>query len=119
MADIYAQFDAATRNLEAYAILKDGDMVGRVVFRHGNQCTCFAQLWGLSMARGWARGYGYDKASAAFEAAASRIHATDLVTPLPRDLTHLEAWHRAVKGQEGDNWRRRLEAEGYTVIGVL
>lgn len=115
----YESFDKFTASIEAFCIIKDGQAVGRVVFRHLSQCTCYAQIWGLEMQKGWARGNGYDRASGAFEAAASRIHLGDNKdrTTDPKWRVHLEAWHKAAKGPEGIRWKQRLEDAGYTVAG--
>ena len=58
MTDIYDKFDAATRAFEAYAILRDGKPVGRIVIKFGNAATAYVQVWGVAdghRPRNWLR----------------------------------------------------------------
>lgn len=114
----YIQFDKASKTLSAYAVLKDGQFIGRVVFKHGQMRTyCYAQVWGAPMARGSANGYGYDKSSAACEAAVAKLF---IGANPPTSNAHVEAWKVAVTPQSGGlNWQRRLEDAGYTICGVV
>lgn len=120
MATVYEQFDKATRDVSAFAVFKGPDYIGRVVFKRGTsglRTTCFAQVWGLRMAKGMANGGGYDKDSAAAENAISKIKPEDERDPAP--LEHLKAWQDAMKGPEGERWNRRLDAAGYNVVHVI
>lgn len=117
MTDIHEQFGKAFSKIEAYAITKDGESVGRVVFKYpaaAGRLYCYLQVWGAEMARGFAGGYGYDKASAAFTAAAGRL-------PTPEERTgalpHTEAF-RAVT-DSGERWASQLRAAGYDVLAVI
>jgi len=55
------------RKVEALAITYQGEIVGRVLFRHsGALCTCWLQVNGAAMVQGYARGFNYDKRNSAF-----------------------------------------------------
>ena len=114
--NIWHQFDKATKAISAYAILKDGAFVGRIVFRHGAAMSCYLQVWGSAMVKGQARGGGYDRATAAaYNAAAQPAHADD------RQHGAAAALRAALLGASdgGTGWINRLEAAGYTVCGVV
>lgn len=75
MTDIYDTFNKATSSIGAYALLSQGEAVGRVIFKRGTSgnVRCFLQLWGFEMQQGSAGGFGYDKESAAFAEAACKL----------------------------------------------
>ncbi len=117
--DIYKQFDAATANLSAYAVIKDGKAIGRIVFKYprdgmGRQ-WCYMQVWGAAMVRGYASGCGYDKHSASAAGAASKLNDDGRD---PDCNAHLTAWRNAIK-DDGQGWDRNLRAAGYEVQAIL
>ena len=114
MTNIYEQFDKAFLRVSAYTLLRAGDPIGRVAFKHpadgAGRLWCYLQVWGYPMVRGYAGGYGYDKRSAAFETAARKLTQDDRVSQNIRD---------AVAKDFGLSWIRQLEAEGFTVAIVI
>lgn len=118
---VYVQFDAAFSKISAYVVFKGAENVGRVVFKYGNRAHCYAQVWGAPMAHAHASGYGYDKTTAACEVAIARIalRPDSCATPAAPVLRHLAAWQAAMKGKDGETWRRRLEDAGYTVAHAI
>ena len=112
----YAAFDRAFSNVSAYLITYEGQQVGRVAFKHGSSVQCFAQLWGSDMQRGKASGGGYDRSTAAAEAAFASIGEGDV---RPDVQQHVDAIKQAMAGPEGQRWISRIEAAGYTVQHVF
>lgn len=122
MTVIYDQFDKATAQVGAYAILKDGKFVGRVVFKYprdgAGRLYCYLQAWGATMVRGFASGGGYDKRTAAFEDAARKLQKDSV----PSDVQALDtvfAFLDVAAENSGERWDRRLETRGYVVACVI
>lgn len=119
--NIYEQFDAATRELSAYAVFKGSDPVGRVVFKRtasGMRTTCFLQIWGSPMVKGVANGCGYDKDSASFTNAASQYGPNEPGRDVLGDEQSRRADFHAVK-DNGYRWSDQLRELGYTVQHVI
>lgn len=77
---IYKQHDKAFQNVAAYLIIKGGEPVAKIAFKYprdgASRLWAYAQVFGYRMARGYASGYGYDKATAATEDAFKSIDPT-------------------------------------------
>jgi hypothetical protein len=116
MSNIYDQFDAATRTLSAYAIADGAAIVGRVVIRHGGQCTAFCHIWGAQMSKGIARGGGYDRASAAVEAGFAKHGTSEYDHSCNAIVARVQA---ALAGPSGRNWYDRLADAGFTIQHVI
>jgi len=105
MTTIYELHDKAFQHVRAYALVHKGQHVGLISFKYPNdgagRLWCYVHLFGLTMARGYAGGYGYDKTSAAAFAAVQNI-PTDSGQPLASKLAI--ALRKAVKG-EGSDWK--------------
>jgi hypothetical protein len=77
-ANIYDQHSKAFDRVSAYVLADHatGEQVGTVAFKYpadgAGRVYCYLHIHGLPMMRGCATGYGYDKTTAAFEAAASK-----------------------------------------------
>lgn len=116
---IYDKFDAATRAFEAYALLRDGKPVGRIVIKFGNAATAYVQVWGAPMATGGATVYGYDKASSAVMAAICNMAEG----PSEVDVSAWDAFGalRAVEAnwRGGTDYCHALEAAGFTLAVVM
>lgn len=123
MADVYDQFDKATARLDAYAVMSGAAYVGRIVFAYpsdgAGRLWCYAQAWGATMVRGYAGGYGYDKRSAAAQAAVAKLLPG--TGDRPDTIEHVGRWRAALADQpaSGEGWQRRLEDAGYTVLSLL
>ena len=115
MTKIYEQFDKAFAKVSAYAIFKGAAPVGRVCFKHpkdgAGRLWCYVQVWGAEMVRGYAGGYGYDKASAAFIAAAGQLYAGK------QDAFHFYSFRQVQNN--GHRWSDQLKDLGYTVQHVI
>lgn len=119
MTDVYAQFDKAFGNVSAYGLMFAGENVGRVVFKHGAAVTAYVQLWSAPMTKGRAGGGGYDRASAAFDAAAAKLDAPNADHTKTGARAHA-AIVRALRTElDGHKWSSRLEGEGFEIINVI
>lgn len=118
MADIYEQHDAAFANVSAFVILnKAGEIRGRVTFKYprdgAGRLYAYVHWLGVSMTRGYAGGYGYDKRSAAVAAAARKIE-------WPIDTgSGSDAIAAAMMRDGGDDWTRAVEKAGFTVYQAV
>lgn len=117
MSDIYDQHSAAFRNVSAYVILKDGARVATVAFKFGTSVTAFVHWFGVEMTKGRAGGGGYDRQSAAVDAAARKI--PDDVTGRAGDAEARQAFVDASHDRDGRHWYQRLEAAGFTVLQAV
>jgi hypothetical protein len=117
--NIYDQHRAAFSNVSAYVVLKDGKRVASVAFKFprdgAGRLYCYLHIFGAPMARGYAGGYGYDKRSAACEAAAAK-HSRDAY---PEDLANIDAIKAALAGDSGYEWDRRLRDAGFDVVQAV
>lgn len=118
---IYDAFDKAMRRCGAYAILSEsGEYVARIVFAYprdgAGRLYCYAQVFGGHMARGSAAGYGYDKGTAAFEAAAAGLPSDPDTLGLAGE--HVAKFKAAAEESGGWRWTTRLERMGYRVCSV-
>lgn len=119
MSDIYQQHDKAFANVAAYVLVDGiGNRVATVAFKFprdgAGRLWCYLHVVGLEMVRGHARGFGYDKRSAAIEAAAKRL--PDAIPPMPPSRDFMRAAHEtaqairaALAGDSGADWRDRIE----------
>lgn len=116
MAKVYDQFDAAFKQVSAYAVLKDGKHVASVTLKHGRSVVAYVHWIGLAMTRGQAGGGGYDRSSAAVEKAAARTVGG------ARSADWLQADNFVGVLKEGNGsrrWFQELEANGYVVVNVI
>jgi hypothetical protein len=133
MADIYDQFDAATRRIGAYALLREGRYAGKIVLHYpadgAGRLHAYVQVFGCTMVRAHASGYGYDKGTAAVYYAAKKIgvearriyeteaadarHATPLI--VRQDLAAVD---NGMKSDGGEDWKRQMENAGFQVLTV-
>jgi hypothetical protein len=119
MSSIYDQHQAAFQNVSAYVILKNGERVATIAFKFprdgAGRLYCYLHIFGASMCRGHANGYGYDKKSAAAESAAAR-HSRDTY---PNDLANIDAIKAALAGDSGWDWDHRLRDAGFDVVQAV
>jgi hypothetical protein len=115
---IYDQFDRATANFNAVALIRDGVPVGRVLIKHGSAATAYVHIWGTEMTKGHAGGGGYDKSTAAVILAARKV-----VMPDKRRVRECEAvaamQEAFADGRDGMGWEQRFEKFGFTIARVI
>jgi hypothetical protein len=110
MPNIYDQHAKAFANVSAYIVARKGERIASVAFKHGARCTCYFHIIGTPMAKGWADGGGYDKASAAAHSAIGRIDPN----AYPEHLALLKEIASAVR-DAGNSWDRDLRDAGFDV----
>jgi hypothetical protein len=125
MTKIYDQHAAAFSNVSAFVIMKDGERVATIAFKFpkdgAGRLWCYCHWLGLEMVRGYASGYGYDKRSAAVEAAARNY------TPQPKSREEAVAFIESNKGKflnaiftmGGKDWNDALRDAGFTVLHAV
>jgi|GWRWMinimDraft_5_1066013.scaffolds.fasta_scaffold05958_7 hypothetical protein len=124
MSKIYDQHSQAFRYVEAYAVLKDGELVARITFkfaRSGLQTQCYVHWIGIQMVKGRANGGGYDKSSAAAAHAANKMPlGLDAKTGTECDPNHdYNPFLRALRKDDGYSWDRCLRDAGFNVVQAV
>jgi len=118
MTDIYRKFDAATSRTTAVALIYAGKVAGRIVIKFGEAATAYVQIWGLEMQSGRATGGGYDKATAAVEAAVAKLKPLKAGDDLAAQNAKW-ALCSAFDGADGRGWEQRLETCGFTIARAI
>lgn len=118
MADIYDQHKAAFASVSAYVVLDDkGERVATVAFKYprdgAGRLYCYLQIFGTSMVRDFAGGFGYAKHDAAIHKASRRIKLTGVPSYANLDAT-IAAFQGALK-DSGYSWQHELREAGFTV----
>ena len=129
MTSIYDQHDVAFRNVSAYVILKDNELVARVSFKFpkdgAGRLYAYVHWLGTQMVRGYAGGYGYDKASAAVASAAKRMPMKVSIDPAEDNYVRADSlpeYHKflyELLEDGGEYWDNRLRKAGFTVIQAV
>ncbi len=129
--DIYQKFDRAFAHVEAHVIIgSKGDVVAKIAFKRGNAVTAFVHWYGLTMEFGVAQGGGYDRASAACDAAARKLKAQlkALAAESGKDYEAallgyetdgLAAFLAALDDRDGARWSDRLYRAGFKVYQAV
>jgi len=118
-SNTYERFDKATGNFSAYAILRDGKPVGRIVVKFGAAATAFVQVWGAPISIHRATGYGYDKASAAVMGAILDMSEAPHVDDTEASAAHKALWLTAEAWDGGTRYTTALERAGFTLANVI
>ena len=118
MSNIYDQHAAAFAHVSAFVILANGEQVATIALkfpRDGAGCLYAYVHWiGVSMQRGFAGGYGYDKRTAAVRAACKKIECPiELGTLVPEAFTH------AIDSSDGECWENALTKAGFQVLRAV
>lgn len=121
MTNIYDQHRATFANVSAFVILKDGDRVATIAFKFGAAVTVYAHWIGLEMVRGRAGGGGYDRKTAACADAARKIkfNADPERFNIDRKPEDRAAFTAALSTDCGQDWNRKLEDAGFTVLQAV
>jgi hypothetical protein len=124
MSKIYEQHDAAFANVSAYIIVKNGERIAKVAFKYprdgAGRLYAYVHVFGTEMVRGFAGGYGYDKASAAVENACSKLGVTEPGHLRSAWMDTVEAFRDPINhGGDGIYWNDRLRAAGFDVWQVV
>jgi hypothetical protein len=112
---IYDQHRNAFAAVTAAVVLHDGKLIARIAVKHGNAATAYVHFLGAPMMRGQAGGGGYDKTSAAIDAAARKIVAPEGEKwNLDRALCD-KFTTACILGSNGNGWDRSLREAGFDV----
>lgn len=119
MATIYEQHDAAFTNVSAFVVLNNkGNLVARIALKFprdgAGRLYAYVHWIGVSMVRGYAGGYGYDKRSAAVADAVRKIEL-----PIDLGLCGAEAFAQALNANDGGDWTDKLRGAGFTVLQAV
>ena len=115
---IYDQHAASFPQVSAYVVLKDGERVATIAFKHpkdgAGRLAAYVHWIGIPMVRGTCTGYGYDKKSAACESAAMHMAwKEEKTTP------DLVAFFKAIKDIGGSNFDTAIRNAGFQVVQAV
>lgn len=137
---VYDRLDRMTAGIEAVALTiapeslgDDPYSLGRIVIRgrassSGRTVRAFVQVWGFPVVEGVAGGGGYDMATAAVDAACTKLlKLLDDTERLPvsdeEDSIALKYARMVCVGvtsaHEGTDWKRRLEDQGFIICRAI
>lgn len=122
---VYDQHDKAFSNVSAFIVMKDGERVATVAFKFPKDGAaplhCFLHVLGLPMVKGTAKGYGYDKKSAAFAHAAEKQAAVKLESWQTSDYSSEYAIAQSFVAafRDGYDWNDNLRQAGFTVLQAV
>ena len=131
MTDIYDQHQKAFPRVSAYVIAKDGERVATIAFKFpvdgAGRLYAYVHWFGVTMVRGFAGGYGYDKRSAACADAARKLpdgwKAQDESladhSKAGVEKARESGFLAALERDDGSSWNRRLEDAGFQVWSAL
>lgn len=123
MTCIYDQHRTAFANVGACVVLKNGELVARIALKFprdgAGRLYAYVHWLGTPMVRGFAGGYGYDKRSAAVAAAVRKMTVNPTLDPLSPAMTAHVEFMRALDGDGGEYFDRKLELAGFTVIVAI
>lgn len=131
MSDIYDQHTAAFAHVSASVILDaEGKKVGTIAFKFprgtSTRVYCYLHILGTEMVRGYAGGGGYDKASAAADAARRRIIPFDRYQLEEAIKNSAEAPRHPIaeafsktRLDTGSGWQRAIEELGYRTVQAV
>ena len=108
----FEKFDAAFDGVGAYAIMKDGEYIGKICFKHSKAgvCTVFVHEHGFAMLSGKAGGYGYDKQGTALQNACNSMTTEENESALYKALQNV-----TYNGE----WQSDLRKAGFVVQFVI
>ena len=128
--NIYDQQIAAFSQVKACAVVHGGVHVANICIKypalgHGERpVTAFVWFLGMTPAKGVARGYGYDKTSAACRIAAEAMPEYGASDKYGNDWSAqhnlCEKFKDAlIVGDGGTTWDRALRDRGFTILNVV
>lgn len=124
-ANIYDQHRASFAQVSAYVIAHNGERVATIAlkFPHdgASRLLAYVHFIGEPMVRGFAGGYGYDKANAAIANASRKLTMAQGVwsdgTPhyQPEEIALHALFRDTLTRDDGRDWYRRLRDAGFAV----
>lgn len=109
---VFEKFDSAFGDVKAYAILKNGEYIGKVCFKYSKAgvCTVFVHEHSFAMISGKASGYGYDKQGAALQNA---------YKTLPTEESESELYKALQNVSHNGEWQSDLRKAGFIVQNII
>lgn len=120
----YQAFEKGTGHISAYALVKDGSAVGRIVIKPprdgAGRLYAYVQVWGAPMVRGSAGGYGYDKTGAALSVALKKLEIGKEHLLLDDELSAIETLREIGNScDQYDQIRWAIRDAGYNLARAL
>lgn len=127
MPDIYELHEKAFKQVSAFVIMKDGERVATIAikFPADGAGTLYAYVhWiGIEMVRGFARGYGYDKRTAAIANAVQTLKSKNggWKAPVSRadHIGPVLDFLNALARDAGPQWDSQLREAGFEVLQAV
>ena len=122
MPNIYELHDKAFARVSAFVISRNGEKVATVAIKFpadgAGRLYAYVHWLGLEMVRGCAKGYGYDKRSAAVADALIGLGKLDGYEAQTRidAAKRLSTFKHAANNMDSGDWTRALEKAGFTVL---
>jgi len=120
MTSIYELYDAAFKQVSAYVIVRNGARIGTLAFKFpkdgAGRLYAYLHIHGLTMTRGQASGYGYDKRSAAYIDALRKTKIEDGANPL--DKNTLEKL-QAIKNVDSIGFDSAIREAGFELFSAV
>lgn len=115
--NVYDQLNTHTALMSASAILFDGQMVAKIIFKFpkdgAGRLYVYAHWLGVPMVRSSASGYGYDKKSAAL----SRLPTIE--TDTYSGAAQLKFIEALAKCDDGHGWEYHLRQAGFIICTII
>lgn len=128
-ANVYDQHRASFAQVSAYVIAHNGKRVATIALKFprdgAGRLLAYVHWLGEPMVRGYAGGYGYDKASAAVANAAGKLSISQGTWPdgtehYPAETLALHALFRDTLARyDGSTWDRALQGAGFDVWSAV
>jgi hypothetical protein len=120
MTDIYDQHKISFGAVEAFVVTHNGERVATIAFKFPRlgegRLYAYVHWVGVSMVRGFANGYGYDKRSAACSSAAQKLKPLFVEKPIDNPA---HAFLEALARDDGNTWHNQLLAAGFQVLQAV
>ena len=127
--NIYRQHEAAFPRVSAFVVIdKNKERVATIAFHFpkdgAGKLYCYLHVIGITMVRGYAGGYGYDKKSAAIYDASEKLELqSGALDELERDAATnqvISDFKIALKkGADAGAWDNELRSLGYTLLQAV
>lgn len=124
-ANVYDQHRASFAQVSAYVIVRNGERFATIALKYpkdgAGRLLSYVHFLGEPMVRGFAGGYGYDKASASLANAARKLALPDGCyqdgTPYytPAQAADFALFRDTLSRDDGKDWQARLRDAGFKV----
>jgi hypothetical protein len=113
----------AAKDVMAYVIMQGANCVGKISFQYNSAntaCTCYLTVHGAGIAKGVAKGGGYDRKSAAADMAAQSLPPlNENYAAIIGYAENYAAIKSALNQDNGHTWEAHLRDAGYNAIQAI